>query len=127
MIRNDLPELFDVFDFADPQTTTGRRSETMVATQGLFVLNDESVMAAAEATAKRLLKEVPSSDDARVVRMYELIVGSPPSDDERSDIVSFFAAVKEQPGISDNADASEKAWAIAAHALFASSRFQIVE
>ena len=127
VIRNDLPELFDVFDFADPQTTTGRRSETMVATQGLFVLNDESVMAAAEATAKRLLKEVPSSDEARGDRMYELIVGSPPSADERQDIVAFVASVKEQPGISDNADASEKAWAIAAHALFASSRFQIVE
>ena len=127
VIRNDLPELFDVFDFADPQTTTGRRSETMVATQGLFVLNDESVMAAAEATAKRLLKEVPSSDEARVNRMYELIVGSPPDDEERQDIVAFVTSVKEQPGISDNADASEKAWAIAAHALFASSRFQIVE
>ena len=55
VIRNDLPELFDVFDFADPHTTTGMRSQTMVATQGLFILNDDVVMAAAEATARHLV------------------------------------------------------------------------
>ena len=58
VIRNDLPELFDVFDFADPHATTGIRPETMVATQGLFLLNDESVQSAAEATANRLLTEI---------------------------------------------------------------------
>lgn len=126
VIRNDLPELFDVFDFADPQTTTGRRPETMVATQGLFVLNDESVMTAADTTARRLLKEVPDSDKARVNRMYELIVSGLPSDEERDDILSFVALAKEQPGISEE-DPSVKAWAIAVHAVFASSRFQIVE
>lgn len=127
VIRNDLPELFDVFDFADPQTTTGCRPETMVATQGLFVLNDESVMVAAEATAKRLVNEVPSNDEVRGARMYELIVGRPPSDEERRDIVEFVSSTKEKTGVSNAADASEKAWAMAAHALFASSRFQIVE
>jgi hypothetical protein len=127
VIRNDLPEIFDAFNFADPQTTTGRRPETMVATQGLFVLNDESVMTAAESTAKRLLNEVTTSDEARIDRMYELMVGSPPDDDERRQLVSFISTVKQQLGISDPAVASEKAWAIAAHALLASSRFQIVE
>jgi hypothetical protein len=62
MIRNDLPELFGVFDFADPHAATGMRPETMVATQGLFLLNDESVMAAAEATARRLLADYPEAD-----------------------------------------------------------------
>ena len=30
VIRNDLPELFDVFDFADPHATTGMRSRGLV-------------------------------------------------------------------------------------------------
>ena len=43
VIRNDLPELFDVFDFADPHTTTGSRPQTMAATQGLFILKPKFV------------------------------------------------------------------------------------
>ena len=42
VIRNDLPEVFDVFDFADPHATTGMRPSTMVATQGLYFLNDDA-------------------------------------------------------------------------------------
>ena len=65
VIRNDLPELFDSFDFADPHATTGMRPQTMVASQGLFLMNDDSVIAAADAIARRALEEVPSgSPDA---------------------------------------------------------------
>ena len=34
VIRNDLPEVFEAFDFADPHLTTGARPKTMAATQG---------------------------------------------------------------------------------------------
>ena len=61
VIRNDLPELFDVFDFANPHISTGERPKTTVPTQGLFMLNDSMVMAAAEATAKRIVAETPSN------------------------------------------------------------------
>ncbi len=57
VIRNDLPELFDVFDFADAHATTGMRPQTMVATQGLFLLNDDLVMDASAAAARRLLSQ----------------------------------------------------------------------
>ena len=43
VIRNDLPELFGAFDFADPHRTTGMRPDTTVATQSLFIMNDPSV------------------------------------------------------------------------------------
>ena len=133
VIRNDLPEVFDVFDFADPQRTTGSRPQTLVATQGLFILNDESVMTASESTARRVLREVPDNEEARVIRMYELIVNTPPSAVERQEIIDFVTAMKNQPVVAagdDNSPRSAgevKVWALAAHALFASSRFQIVE
>jgi hypothetical protein len=124
VIRNDLPELFDVFDFADPHSTTGMRPETMVATQGLFLLNDESVTAAAEATAKRLLTE--SIAEARVDQMFEWILNVRVTDEERTEILEFICTTQDRLS-SGEGDANLRAWSMACHVLFASSRFQIVE
>ena len=134
VIRNDLPELFDVFDFADPHATTGIRPETMVATQGLFLLNDESVQSAAEATANRLLTEIAdgkSADAARIDRMFELILNAEATDKDRQTFAKFLAATRGRLANSKATDDEQKqmqtTWSIACHALFASSRFQILE
>lgn len=143
VIRNDLPELFDVFDFANPHIATGERPKTTVPTQGLFMLNDSMVMAAAEATAKRILAETssPTSQsidtlDARIDRMYQLTVGGLPTDNERQALRSYLeqtsARLKSSAGDAGNADAKSdvsdiKALALACHAVFASSRFQFLE
>jgi hypothetical protein len=140
VIRNDLPELFDVFDFANPHISTGERPKTTVPTQGLFMLNDSLVMAAAEATAKRILAEVssPSIDTlgARIDRMYQLIVGTQPTDNERQALRSYLEQISARlrsatdgaVDAGDDLDVSEvKALALACHAVFASSRFQFLE
>src|SRR6185436_17778084 len=57
VIRNDLPELFEAFDFANPHVSMGARPKTTVPTQGLFTLNDTLVMTASEATARRTITE----------------------------------------------------------------------
>ena len=141
VIRNDLPELFEVFDFADPHTTTGTRPQTTVATQGLYLLNDESVMKASQDTAQRLLEMEDSQDAAKIVdNLFELVLGTPAADTERSEIVAYVAetqlllAAESAADSAADSEASEKkeasdlsAWAMACHALFASSRFQILE
>ena len=134
VIRNDLPELFDVFDFADPHATTGMRPETMVATQGLFLLNDESVQSAAEATAKRLLTEIPENETAdtdRIARMFELILNSEATAEDQQTFAEFLKTTRAQIVASEPAEAEPKGplvpWTIACQALFASSRFQILE
>jgi hypothetical protein len=131
VVRNDLPELFDVFDFANPHVATGERPKTTVPTQGLFMLNDSMVMAAAEATARRVLAETSSQGiDERIDRMYQLIVGGVPTDNERQVVRSYLegtrARLKSSPG--DAGDASDvRALALGCHAVFASSRFQFLE
>jgi hypothetical protein len=131
VIRNDLPEIFDVFDFANPHIATGERPKTTVPTQGLFMLNDPTVMAAAEATARRVLAETSSqSVDARIDRMYRLIVGGLPTDNQRQALRSYIEAMsarlKSTGG--DAVDEPEvKALILACHAVFASSRFQFLE
>jgi hypothetical protein len=128
VIRNDLPELFDVFDFADPHTTTGMRSQTMVATQCLFLLNDDSVMAAAKATAQRVLAEqMTVGPEALVDRLFELVLNARATEDERGDLLTFIRETKKRLNATGDTETDLRAWSMACHALFASSRFQILE
>lgn len=128
VIRNDLPELFGVFDFADPHATTGMRSQTMVATQGLFMLNDTSVMDAAEATVRRLLTtESTLGPEARLDLMFELVLTARPTDEERLELLSFVEESQKRFEGNGDMNAEVRAWAMVCQALFASSRFQVLE
>lgn len=128
VIRNDLPELFDAFDFANPHASTGMRPQTMVATQGLFMLNDGSVMTAAEATARRLLAQQSSADEDDLVdAAFELMFSTAPSDDERAEVLSFVRQIKNRIPADAGKDVDLQAWTRACHALFASSRFQVLD
>ncbi len=126
VIRNDLPEVFDAFDFTNPHVTTGARPQTMVPSQGLFMLNDELVMQAAERTARRLVTEFPDDSPAqRVDHMFELIVQDVPSVEQRSEILEFLQPLEWED--QEQAEAVHGRLVLACHALFASSRFQFVE
>lgn len=128
VIRNDLPELFDVFDFADSHATTGMRPQTMVATQGLFMLNDKSVMDAADAAARRLLQDTSDSDPGhRLDRLFELVLSTRPTDEERDDLLEYINETRNRLQPINDADATVQAWSMVCHALFASSRFQVLE
>ncbi len=128
VIRNDLPELFDVFDFADPHATSGLRPQTMVATQGLFMLNDESVLAAADAIARRVLQQHSAGEpEQRVARMYELILGSPVDEPERAEVLAFVTAMEANLAAQGGEEAALRAWSLACQALLASSRFQVLD
>lgn len=132
VIRNDLPELFQIFDFADPQSTTGSRPKTTVPTQGLFILNDSLVMDAAEATARRIMADIPSKDsDVRVDRMFEWILNTVATKAETDSLNDFLRMTHERLSAVESNGVSKdpefRALAIACHALFASSRFQFLE
>ena len=47
VVRNDLPPLFQLFDFGDSLAVNGRRNRTNVAPQALFMLNGPLVQEAA--------------------------------------------------------------------------------
>lgn len=130
VIRNDLPELFDVFDFANPHTTTGTRPQTMVAPQGLFLLNDTMVMDAAQATAKRLLESLPAASDGQMIdALYREVFASAPLEAERVAIVEFLHDIRGSSDIqaSPVADQPLKCWTMVCQAMFAMSRFQFLE
>lgn len=128
VIRNDLPEVFAVFDFADPHAATGMRPATLVPTQGLFLLNDASVMKFAKATADRFLQASEGAPPSELVdRMFTQILSVRPSDDERDEFLAFIRETEQLLAAEGEAEPKVRAWEIACHALFASSRFQILD
>ena len=69
-----------LFDFPDPNITSGARVETTVPLQQLFVLNSEFMVTSAGAVATRLQaasREPDSQDAGRIRQAYLLLYGRP--------------------------------------------------
>ncbi|HEY7426643.1 MAG TPA: DUF1553 domain-containing protein, partial [Gemmataceae bacterium] len=92
IFRNKLLELFEAFDFGDPNLVNGRRNVSTVATQALYLMNSPFVMEQAQYAAQGLLA-VPKLDDAgRVDRAYRLTLGRLPTPRERDIALKYIAA-----------------------------------
>ncbi|MFO0867817.1 MAG: PSD1 and planctomycete cytochrome C domain-containing protein [Pirellulales bacterium] len=96
--RQDLPNLFRVFDLASPDQSSERRPRTTVPQQALFLLNSPFVIDQARALVR--LPEIvgASDDDARVAALYRRVLGRTPTDAERSLGRQFVAAAGEPAG-----------------------------
>lgn len=128
VIRNDLPEIFEAFDFANPHVATGARPNTTAPGQALFVMNDEMVMDAASATAQRILSGASAKDrSAKIDLMFQFITSGSPSESARQAVDSFLTQTERRLKSEGTEDAELRAWTLCCHALFASSRFQFVE
>jgi hypothetical protein len=70
------------FDFANPDMTTGKRYETTVPQQALFLMNSPLVVEQAKSLVSRPDFRALSDGDARVQLLYELIYQRPPRPEE---------------------------------------------
>jgi hypothetical protein len=130
VIRNDLPELFDAFDFANPHTATGARPVTTVPVQALYMLNDVQVMEAADLTGRRGLAGVSDGNPEKLVEaIYELVSAGAPTATERAAAVEYLRVVRASlmSAGKESAAADSEAAARLCHAVFASSRFQYLQ
>jgi hypothetical protein len=131
VIRNDLPELFEAFDFTDPQVATGARPRTTAPSQSLYMLNADMVMDAAAATAKRVIAQantVSANDpDVRIDLLFQAVLNTVPTDDVRHDFRTFVGQTEQRLKAAGDEKAELRSWALACQALFASTRFQFLE
>ncbi len=128
IIRNSPDELLDVFDGPDGNLTTPRRNTTTTAAQALLLINGPWGLARAEAFARRLEHEKPSSADleGRVVLAYRLAVGRSPLPDETAEAVSFLSTQARSVGAAPHradAVADHAALVDFCHVLFNSNEF----
>jgi hypothetical protein len=114
VLRNALPEIFEVFDFADPSVVTGTRNVSTVAPQALFLMNHPWVDEQASHAARGLLALPNLDDQARLERAYRAALGRSPAPGEAAVARKFLQSMPD-PG---------EAWTEIYHAIFASADFR---
>jgi hypothetical protein len=92
VIRDRLPDVLELFDFASSSFVTGAREKTNVPTQALYLMNSPFVQDRAAALAKRVHKEVGDDQTARVRFVFRLCFARPPTEDEEVRAVEFLSA-----------------------------------
>jgi mono/diheme cytochrome c family protein len=125
--RHDLAWMLRLFDFPDPNITSGSRVETTVPIQQLFVLNSDFMIANARALSIRLRKSAPAGtrqgDDDLIGRAYELCFGRPATERERILGLHYLRGAGDNP--SRHVDMSR--WDRYAQTLLATSEFLFVD
>ena len=94
MIRQKIPEIFNVFDLGDPSTVTARRGETTVAPQALFLMNSGFIREQAFHMARYLLSRGDLSDEDRIFLTYQRLLGRPPRDTEIASAIDYVGTVR---------------------------------
>jgi cytochrome c553 len=80
--RRNLPELYSQFDFANPDITTGKRYETTVPQQALFMMNNPLVVELARKLVNQTAFQDLDGPEARIKFLYERIFQREPTDVE---------------------------------------------
>jgi len=128
VIRNDTPDLFQVFDFADPYLVTGKRHTTTAPTQALFMMNSPFMLAQSRQWAGALLATAAANDAQRVASAYTQAFGRPAGAEATERALRFIAEY--QAALEKNEPDLEKrrlmAWQSFCHALLASTEFRFI-
>jgi hypothetical protein len=82
VLRNSLPQLFEVFDFPDPSSVVGRRNRSTVAPQALYMMNNPFVREQAVAAARHMLTGPVKSNDLAIVLAFRQTLGRDPTGGE---------------------------------------------
>ena len=82
VFRNNLEDIFNVFDFANPNLVAGKRGNSAVATQALYLMNSPFVRERAEAAAKRIIRSDSETTAARIKEAYRQTLSRSPTAEE---------------------------------------------
>ena len=88
VFRNRLHDLMTVFDFPDPNLSTGRRNLSTLSTQALFLLNSPFIIQQARTAADQLLED-DRDVNQRIDRLFLQALSRLPTPDERNMAKNF--------------------------------------
>ena len=150
--RANVAEVLNHFDFAQPEMPNGKRYQTTVPQQALFLMNNPLVIEQARKIVERADFKGVADDERRIAFLYSLIYQRPPSAQEIQLGLAFFeeapATGASLPAAQPNAQAAPvkfaaakkfqlpnrststprplSAWAEYAHALILANEFTFV-
>ncbi len=122
MMRNAPPPELAAFDLPDGMGVTGRRHETILPGQSLYLINSPLLVEQAQALAARVL-DAPGLDDAgRIDRVYQWALQRAPHPGERKRALAYLhgGAVQDEAG-------RKKNWASFCQALFMTNEFRYID
>src|SRR5262249_32007244 len=131
-VRRTLPlNLFEAFDAPAMAPNCDLRKASTVAPQALMLMNNQDVVALAEAFAARVRREVGEEPRGQVVRAWALAFGTEPNEEEIQEAVRFLtmplAASWTSPTNAKPQAAKEAALAVFCQALLGSNPFLYVD
>ena len=88
VLRDNLPDVLEQFDVANPNLVTGDRDVTNVPLQALYLMNGPFVQEQATALAQRVMKEKPTQPE-RIRRAFALCFNRAPDAKEQQLAESF--------------------------------------
>lgn len=93
VVRDKADEMLGVFDFADANVTTAVRSQSIVPTQALYMMNSDFITERSHAMAGLLTKNFRSTSD-RIENAFLLAYGRPATSGELMASSEFFTEFK---------------------------------
>lgn len=113
-------KLRDVFDFVQPALIAGKRAETAVPTQALFLLNSDLIRTRATELAALITSSSPDTK-SRLEALWLRVLNRSITSAEEDDAEHFISALK----ASSHGTSEIAAWTELAHALLSSNEFLI--
>ena len=122
--RNSMLDIFEVFDFANPNLVVGNRNTSTLPTQALFLMNHPMVIKQSRNAAQRLLDRESLNAEARIQYAYRQAIGRRPTQKEIDSSIAYIDSFT----IGPKTKATElAAWSSFCHALYASLEFRYME
>ncbi len=119
--RNSMLETFEVFDIANANLVTGRRTTSTLPSQALYMLNSPFVLEQSEFAAQHFLATQsadPAALDVMIEEAYRQTLGHQPTAAESQTLAQFVT--------SNGVDAPDT-WAAVFQSLFASMDFRYLD
>ncbi len=120
IVRDMVPDVLELFDFAEPSLVIANRDVTNVPSQALFMLNSSFIYDQSAALARRVTKEGDVAN--RITAAYVRALSRTPTTDERARAEQFLAKLSSEPGCSP-----DSAWTTFCQALLASAEFRYIK
>ncbi|MCA9267792.1 MAG: DUF1553 domain-containing protein, partial [Planctomycetales bacterium] len=126
MLRHAPPPELAEFDLPDGVAVAGRRSDTVLPTQSLYLLNNPLVVEQSAALAAVCLADSQLSDEQRVALLFGRTLQRQPAESELRQAVEYVRATQNFLGPQAETSRS-KAWASLCQALLITNEFRYVD
>ncbi|QDU73690.1 Planctomycete cytochrome C [Bremerella volcania] len=125
-MRNAPPAQLAAFDLPDGLKVTGKRNQTVLPAQSLFLLNSPFVIEQAENLASKVTADPKATTEEKVTFAFRQTLQRDPNESELQQAVTLIDRLE-----SENSSASDShqvhPWAVLCQGLFAANEFRYVD